>query len=153
MKNIALMAGILITATGCASILFVSPEGVKAWPNDKIYAAQSDTVIPMEGSIGYKNKGILRQEIVSRNPEWPEDVKNAVLQGTLVIGMTKEQVMASWGTPHTVKTTTTKAGVNEQWVYSQEEQSCYGGMVHCANYRVPVMFAYMENGKLASWQN
>ena len=41
----------------------------------------------------------LRKEMVIRNPDWAKNVKEAILKGTLVRGMTTTQVLASWGRP------------------------------------------------------
>ena len=50
--------------------------------------------------------------------------------------MTKQEVLdSSWGKPEEINTTTTKFGVNEQWVY--------------ANYN----YLYFEDGILVTIQN
>lgn len=52
------------------------------------------------------------------------------------IGMTKQQVLDSmWGEPIKINTTTTRYGVNEQWVYPNNN------------------YLYFENGKLTAIQN
>ncbi len=38
-----------------------------------------------------------RQSIADEHPEWSPEVKAAVISGNIQIGMTSEQVMASWG--------------------------------------------------------
>ncbi len=52
----------------------------------------------------------------------------------VAIGFTKQMCIDSWGKPKTIHTTTTRYGVNEQWVYN-------GG------------YLYFENGKLSAIQN
>ncbi len=40
-----------------------------------------------------------RQELVRRHPEWPEAVKQNVLEGKIDLGMSKRQVLSSLGKP------------------------------------------------------
>ena len=40
-----------------------------------------------------------RQEYVSKKPWLDEEIKQAILEGKVIKGMTKEQVIASWGRP------------------------------------------------------
>jgi hypothetical protein len=42
---------------------------------------------------------------------------NLILQGKVVIGMTKEMAIFSWGKPEKTNSTITSNSVNEQWVY------------------------------------
>lgn len=139
------------TTSGCSSLMYANPDKAKSWSDQQIFNAQSEALI--EGGGFQKNKDMLRKEMVNRNPNWPENIKNAILTGKLVIGMNKDQVLSSWGTPDNVNTTTMENFITEQWVYSREDQVCFGGMVHCATYSVPMFFAYFENDKLKSWQN
>jgi len=48
---------------------------------------------------------------------WPEAFKQAVLKRQVVIGMTKEMVLTSWGSPTAKNITVTARGQSEQWVY------------------------------------
>jgi len=56
-----------------------------------------------------------RQEISAK--QWPETIKQAVLAQRVQIGMTTEQVTASWGRPQQVNETITSTTRHEQWVY------------------------------------
>lgn len=56
-----------------------------------------------------------RQEINAK--QWPETIKQAVLAQRVQIGMTTEQVTASWGRPQQVNETITSTTRHEQWVY------------------------------------
>jgi hypothetical protein len=55
-----------------------------------------------------------RHQEVSRK-SWPEQVKQAVLDKRVEIGMTREQVTAAWGEPRNVATTPITR--QEQWTY------------------------------------
>lgn len=57
-----------------------------------------------------------------------------IAQGRVAIGFSKQMCLDSWGNPKTIHTTTTKYGVNEQWVY-------------------PNGYLYFENGSLSAIQN
>ncbi len=113
---------ILLILSGCATA-----ESLKKVPDEKLkYYA------------GFYAENLYRKEIVDRHPEWSEDIKQAILRGGVVIGMTKEQARAAWGEPTHVNTTVTQSVVNEQWVY---------------NMIGVLSFLYFENGILTSYQN
>jgi hypothetical protein len=54
--------------------------------------------------------------------------------GGLYIGMTKEMVIESWGSPYDINTTSGSWGIHEQWIYTNNG------------------YLYFENGKLTSTQ-
>jgi integrase len=56
-----------------------------------------------------------RQEISAK--PWPEKIKRAVLEKQIEIGMTSEQVTASWGRPQSINETITATSRQEQWTY------------------------------------
>ncbi len=58
---------------------------------------------------------------------------NLILQGKVVIGMTKEMATFSWGEPEKINSTITSNTVNEQWVYDGH-------------------YLYFKNGKLTAIQ-
>lgn len=78
-----------------------------------------------------------RQQYVESNPELPAKTVEYILAGKIVIGMTKEQVEASWGQPRDVNRTVGSWGVHEQWIY--------GSYAGC--------YLYFEEGILTSWQD
>ena len=59
---------------------------------------------------------------------------NLILQGKVVIGMTKQQCIEALGTPRRINRTTTAYMIYEQWVYSGK-------------------YLYFENGKLVTIQD
>lgn len=67
---------------------------------------------------------------------WSKKVEQAVLNGKIFIGMTKQQVIESWGKPDDINRTVGRWGVHEQWVYGN-----YG------------TYLYFEDGILTSWQD
>ncbi len=52
-------------------------------------------------------------------PDRQAAIASAVRRGNVVEGMTKQQVLGAWGSPHTVDTMTSSDGVIEQWNYEQ----------------------------------
>lgn len=71
-----------------------------------------------------------------KHPDWDEEICRLILQGKIRLGMTKEQVIASWGKPERVNRSVGTWGIHEQWVYGT-----FGP------------YLYFENGILTSWQD
>jgi TonB family protein len=62
--------------------------------------------------------------------DWPKSVWDAIQDEKVALGMTKEQVTMSWGTPKSVAQTVTTAGKSEQWVYGNGAYVYFtGGLV------------------------
>lgn len=72
--------------------------------------------------------------------DWPENIKNAVAEHKIVLGMTKEQVIMAWDEPDDINKTVTTQGTREQWVYGDWSRS-------------KPKFLYFDNGILTGWQN
>lgn len=66
--------------------------------------------------------------------KWGKRVLTTIANGKVFIGMTKPQVIASWGQPSDINRTAGSWGVHEQWVYGSN-------------------YLYFENGILKSWQD
>ena len=58
-----------------------------------------------------------RQTYAESHPNLEHAVRNAIFNRRIIIGMTQEQVTASWGRPQRVKRTIYSFGVYEQWIY------------------------------------
>ena len=86
-----------------------------------------------QNQINTKDKK--RQDLINKHPDWSYDTINAIMSGSVQIGMTKEQARIAWGKPDRINSTHTARGTTEQW--------CYG-------YR---SFLYFDNGILRSVQN
>jgi len=56
-----------------------------------------------------------RREITAK--PWPDDIKRAVIERKVQIGMTSEQVTLAWGRPGTINETIRAISREEQWVY------------------------------------
>lgn len=62
-------------------------------------------------------------------------VANAIEKQQVILGMTTDQAIASWGEPSSVNRTAGSWGIHEQWVYGDNT------------------YLYFKNGKLTSWQD
>ena len=58
-----------------------------------------------------------REQYISANPSTDSNIKNEILNGRVLIGMTKDEVVASWGKPDHINSTVTRSADREQWVY------------------------------------
>jgi hypothetical protein len=60
---------------------------------------------------------VRRLDFVNSHPELPADLKQAVLDGKVASGMTREIVVASWGNPTRIEEVRTPDGERESWYY------------------------------------
>ncbi|NQT79220.1 MAG: hypothetical protein HQ555_02355 [Candidatus Aminicenantes bacterium] len=88
-----------------------------------------------------------RQDYIKMHPNTNQRIKEAILKGDILLGMTEEQVVASRGTPYKVNRTTGKYGVHEQWIMFFDKPSIFDPKSYTYAY------IYFENGRVTSWQN
>ncbi|UCE65613.1 MAG: hypothetical protein JSU85_12200 [Candidatus Zixiibacteriota bacterium] len=65
----------------------------------------------------------MRERYVNDNPELKSDIKKAILEGDVIVGMTKEQVYASWATPIFKGEKREKGSTYEYWTYPNVKNS------------------------------
>jgi hypothetical protein len=83
-----------------------------------------------------------------KRPEHEQRTQESILNDSLfVIGMTKEQVKTTLGTPYDIIRSSGSWGVREQWIYKVYDPK---GYPTCSF--VPTKYLYFENGKLTGWQ-
>jgi len=70
------------------------------------------------------------------SPDWSDEIVGLIKEGKIRIGMSKNQVKLSWGTPDDINVTVTSRYRHEQWVY--EFSSRY--------------YVYFDDGILTSYQ-
>lgn len=75
-----------------------------------------------------------REDYVKARTDLPQQTKDAILQGTIILGMSSEDARASWGQPERVNRTVGSFGVHEQWIYGNT-------------------YLYFDDGVLRSWQD
>ena len=61
--------------------------------------------------------GSRRKNYVKLHSYLDKETKRLILNGNIFIGMTKTQLLASWGRPTKVNYTTTSKSRREQWIY------------------------------------
>lgn len=88
-----------------------------------------------------------RQDYIKTHPDISQRIKDAILKGDILIGMTEAQVIASRGTPYKVNRSTGSYGVHEQWVMFFDTPSILDPKSYTYAY------IYFENGRVTSWQN
>lgn len=74
------------------------------------------------------------EECITNHPEWTKETCKDVSNGTISMGMTKDQVRASWGVPSDINRTVTEYGGSEQWVYGSSR------------------YVYFDGDRLTGWQ-
>lgn len=74
------------------------------------------------------------QKMPSEIYKYDEKIQLAIIEHQVILGMTKEAVILSWGNPKDINKTVGSWGVHEQWVYTNGK------------------YLYFENGLLTSWQ-
>jgi hypothetical protein len=83
-----------------------------------------------------------RQAYVAQN-QLDDATRDKILEGSVSIGMTADEVTASWGRPDFVNKTVFSWGVHEQWAYCSSTFGCSDGAMH---------YFYFRDGILDSWQ-
>lgn len=86
---------------------------------------------PVEGAEQWVSKIVLRDDPRINNAAWSLEVRQAIAQGKIMVGMTKEQVLTAVGYPLPTKTPNLDSNV---WRYWQTSSTQYD--VHWENERV-----------------
>ncbi len=95
-----------------------------------------------------------RIEFVSVHPPLTSEIREAILNGEVLLGMDVRQVLASRGRPLDINRSTGSYGVHEQWVYVGVEinarmQASRKEMLLDHRYA----YIYFENEIVVSWQS
>ena len=83
-----------------------------------------------------------REQYVATHHPMTQEVRAAILAGTLVMGMTEEEVVASIGQPNDINRSTYAHGTTAQFCYDE-----IGFNFNFNRYR----YVYFENYKVTSW--
>lgn len=97
-----------------------------------------------------------RINYVQTHPELSDKIKQAILNGDVLIGMTVEQVIASRGKPFDINRTTGSWGVHEQWVMHSDQLITNFDMIFHEKELKKIYeywYIYFENGKVTGWQS
>lgn len=85
-----------------------------------------------------------RKQYIKDRPALDAAIKNLILEGRLMRGMTREEVKASWGKPDIVYRTVTNNIVNEQWQYKD---------IDYLNMQQRSYYLTFKDNKLDKWQD
>lgn len=83
-----------------------------------------------------------RQDYLEEHPELSNDFAKEIKEGNVAIGMTSDEVLASWGDPDQVVASVSKGGTEELWTYNSSRGYSPGGG--------PIILNF-TNGRLTSW--
>ena len=98
------------------------------------------------------NRKMIRKNYIKTHSEISSQMKDAILNGDILIGMTEEQVVASRGRPYKINKTTGSFGVHEQWVMVTSTPGVIGAYGIDSKAK-EYAYIYFENGKVTSWQS
>ena len=128
MKKVLMLACFVALLTGCA----VAP----AQPVVHIPTEQEELQQAQARDLARQQT---RKSYVQAHPELSQSVKNAILGGQLIIGMSVDAVLVSQNQEreeYDIHRTVSAYGVHEQWVWRRHE-----------------FYIYFDNGVLTSWQD
>ena len=80
----------------------------------------------------------MRQRYVNDNPELKSEIKKAILRGDVIVGMTKEQVYASWATPIYKGEKKENGTTYEYWTYPDMKQSPFVNLYFMGDFVVKI---------------
>lgn len=135
----------LAAAAGCAGVP-KNPEQISTLSEEALYKEYYWAQSVASFYVGWK--GTSQQEYIDRistrilnlpNPKWSGQMREAMLQNRLMIGMDERQVLLMRGKPQTVNRSVYASGVNDQWVYAADTQR-------------QASYIYFENGIVSSLQ-
>ena len=132
----------LIMLSGCATDKVGPVTGKKYF-----YLAAVDMWGSGEDETAYDRETRLANYL-KKYPETSSSLRQSILNGSLVIGMTQEQVLVALGKPEDINKTVTPYGTTEQWVYTYYLDRRQRVDLD----RTKSKYVYFENGVLTSWQ-
>lgn len=97
--------------------IYSASYGVKLKRADETYITLGDTSLDPLPTIAHLGNYFHLVNPYEKYPNWPESVWNKIKEQKVSIGMTKEQVLLSWGKPDDINKTILTNLMSEQWVY------------------------------------
>jgi hypothetical protein len=70
-----------------------------------------------------------RQSYAQSHPDLEQAIRSAIFNRRIIIGMTQEQVTASWGRPQRIKRYVYSFGVYQQWIYGSQYLNFKNGVL------------------------
>lgn len=87
--------------------------------------SEAQHLVYTDGSRCRKATAAKIHRMVERHASWANSVIAQVVCGAVSVGMTAEQVRASWGNPDDINRSTSSFGTHEQWVYDRLDSYVY----------------------------
>lgn len=114
---------------------FTWEEPIVITGNIKVTAETKGRDIEMSVDFYSLDKTFYTSDPSKKIAKWGQRVINAIKESKVFIGMTKEQVITSWGDPDNINKSVGRWGKHEQWIYEGNDA-----------------YLYFENDKLTSIQ-
>jgi hypothetical protein len=80
---------------------------------------------------------------VDKYPDTPPEIRDAILKDQVCLGMSRDQVLASWDIPYAINRTVSGQSSHEQWVYR----------IDVRRNRNSTTYLYFDNGILRTYQD
>ena len=99
-----------------------------------------------------------KKDYLETHPEISSEMRVAIEQGDVLLGMTSAQVVACRGKPQKINKTTGSYGVHERWVMVIRWRGSYNSKgldnsKELATKAKTYAYIYLENGIVTSWQS
>lgn len=122
MKQLILILFVMIMIQGCSLRSLRYAWDPRVYAEDKVEKekARRETYVNSHSNINRK-------------------IEQNIIAGKISLGMTKNDVLASWGHPYDTYQTSGKWGRYDQWIYNERIDER--------------LYVYFENGKLSSWSD
>ncbi len=104
-----------------------------------------------EGYIRKATIKVFRNNYIKAHPELSQATKEAILGGSVFVGMTDKEVKASLGPPERVNRTVIGNIANEQWIYYQLTSVPGYDDFYSLDFNRPI-YVYVENGVVIGFQ-
>lgn len=111
----------------------------------KAYEEARDSFLSEKSKLTAE-QGIKQQKAYNEKIAWEAKVKAAIASRSLIVGMTKAEAIAAWGSPHKVNNSVVQNAAHEQWIYGEVETT-RSGYQHFTAKR----YVYFDNGILTGW--
>ncbi|MCC6276369.1 MAG: hypothetical protein IT289_00485 [Oligoflexia bacterium] len=96
-------------------------------------------------SFEAKERYALQKGIATREVKYSSNIMDAVAKGDIVLGMTKDAVVESWGDPSVVEVAGSQLYGNERWTYVDYISTPEG-------FQKEERILYFESGKVVGWR-
>ncbi len=128
---------VTILRQGCNVLILEKDEGwCRIQTNDNTYEGWIKENDLSDSEVKLISNEDFRKELYLLNHRnIAQKFVTAIREGTIMLGMTREMVIVTWGEPEDVHKTVGSWGVHEQWIYKHNQ------------------YVYFENDILTSWQD